>query len=72
MNIISTNVANAQTTRTEEGGLFRRKIAVRDRREVLRFFTNLLRSRKRAKRSLSKEKGRSDLWLSMIPKYPDG
>ncbi len=41
MNIISTNVANAQTTRTEEGGPYRRKIAVLGPAEVPSDFSQI-------------------------------
>ena len=51
MNIISMNVANAQTTRTEEGGPYRRKIAVLGPAEVPSDFSRILRvERKRARR----------------------
>jgi flagellar basal-body rod protein FlgC len=45
MNIISTNVANAQTTRTEEGGPYRRKIAVLGPAEASTDFSRIFAGR---------------------------
>jgi flagellar basal-body rod protein FlgC len=45
MNVISMNVANAQTTRTEEGGPYRRKIAVLGPASVPSDFPRLLAGR---------------------------
>jgi flagellar basal-body rod protein FlgC len=45
MNIISTNVANAQTTRTEEGGPYRRRIAVLGPAAVDSDFSRMLTGR---------------------------
>jgi flagellar basal-body rod protein FlgC len=45
MNVISTNVANAQTTRTEEGGPYRRKIPVLSPAALQTDFSKVLSSR---------------------------
>jgi flagellar basal-body rod protein FlgC len=75
MNIISTNVANAQTTRTEEGGPYRRKIAVLGPAEVPSDFSRIFANRV--------EKGQegvevkeivadmSDLATQYDPQHPD-
>lgn len=45
MQVISTNVANAQTTRTEEGGPYRRRIPVLGTTPVASEFSRILYSR---------------------------
>jgi flagellar basal-body rod protein FlgC len=45
MNVISTNVANAQTTRTEEGGPYRRRIPVLSPTAVSSEFSQVLSNR---------------------------
>lgn len=75
MNVISMNVANAQTTRTEEGGPYRRKIAVLGPAAVSSDFSRMLAGRveKGQEGVVVKEivADLSDLAAQYDPQHPD-
>ena len=77
MDVISNNIANAQTTRSTDGGAFRRRrVVVRPRNDELEFHTRLLpqplwKGLGEGVRVIKIEEDRSPLRLVYDPDHPD-
>ena len=77
MDVISNNIANASTTRTTEGGAFRRRrVVLRPRNDMLEFRSRFLpqalwRGMGEGVRAIKIEEDRSPLRLVYDPTHPD-
>ncbi len=77
MDVISNNIANAQTTRSTDGGAFRRKrVVLRPRNDELEFHSRLLpqplwKGMGEGVRVIKIEEDRSPLRLVYDPDHPD-